>query len=53
MKIPVTGAADAIGHFLAMRLLARGDTVIGTCAFGETNVVCLLPLAELQYGKPG
>ena len=29
MKILVTGAAGFIGHMLALRLLARGDTVIG------------------------
>ncbi len=29
MKILITGAAGFIGHFLSLRLLARGDTVIG------------------------
>lgn len=29
MQILITGAAGFIGHFLAMRLLARGDAVIG------------------------
>jgi UDP-glucuronate 4-epimerase len=29
MKILITGAAGFIGYFLALRLLARGDTVIG------------------------
>ncbi len=29
MKILVTGAAGFIGHHLALRLLARGDTVVG------------------------
>ena len=29
MKILITGAAGFIGHFLALRLLARGDTVVG------------------------
>lgn len=29
MKILITGAVGFIGHFLALRLLARGDTVIG------------------------
>jgi UDP-glucuronate 4-epimerase len=28
-KILITGAAGFIGHFLAQRLLARGDTVVG------------------------
>ncbi len=29
MKILITGAAGFIGHFLALRLLARGDSVVG------------------------
>lgn len=29
MKILITGAAGFIGHFLALRLLARGDIVVG------------------------
>ena len=29
MKILITGAAGFIGHFLALRLLGRGDTVVG------------------------
>ena len=29
MRILITGAAGFIGHFLAMRLLARGDNVVG------------------------
>lgn len=29
MKILITGAAGFIGHFLALRLLARGDSVFG------------------------
>ena len=29
MKILVTGAAGFIGHHLALRLLARGDSVVG------------------------
>ena len=49
MKLPVTGAAGFIGHFLAMRLLARGDTVIGATALGETNAVCRL-VSEARQG---
>ncbi len=29
MKVLITGAAGFIGHFLAIRLLARGDSVVG------------------------
>jgi hypothetical protein len=32
MKILVTGAAGFIGHHLAMRLLQRGDSVVGHSA---------------------
>ena len=41
MKVLVTGAAGFIGHALALRLLARGDTVIGVDSLNDYYAVSL------------
>ena len=41
MRILITGAAGFIGYFLAMRLLARGDTVIGVANLNDYYDVAL------------
>ncbi|MBC7622396.1 MAG: NAD-dependent epimerase [Aeromicrobium sp.] len=50
MKILITGAAGFIGHFLALRLLGRGDTVVGVDNLSDYYEVSLKEarLAKLQ-----
>ena len=50
MKILITGAAGFIGHFLALRLLKRGDTVVGIDNLNDYYEVSLKEarLAKLQ-----
>ncbi|MCA3018495.1 MAG: NAD-dependent epimerase [Rhodocyclaceae bacterium] len=50
MKILITGAAGFIGHYLALRLLARGDSVVGIDNLNDYYEVSLKEarLAKLQ-----
>ncbi len=59
MRILVTGAAGFIGHHLALRLLARGDTVVGIdnmndyydVSLKEARLVRIAPHGDFTFRK--
>ena len=55
MKIPVTGAAGFIGHALTLRLLQRGNEVVGIDNLNDYYDVSLdrKSAAEGKRGDPG
>ena len=53
MKILVTGAAGFIGSSLAMRLLARGDTVIGVDCVNDYYDVSLKEARLTRLAEAG